>query len=248
MSQILASHLLLPAEDDHIEEMSLQGDARKISLGGCQKISIPGEKLIPSHQRKMLRSISRATTLLSGACWPLHCHFHNWIEKDPFAVGVYCAVESVPVDIRLAQLLSRAPESEWMEIFNTQFAPKNALKINLGVASASLGLLLGAMGPVNTFYESNYGVLHALQEAELDLFQGRIQVAVVGATQSLDDDLMNWRKARTHPNQIQKENAVALVLTANGALTKWEDQLSFANNGFGISSPLIEYVQKKDGL
>ena len=122
---------------------------------------------------KAVRSMSRASLFLSAYADELKVVLSPYLEKSPFSVGIYCAVENGPIDASsTVEILNRSSE-----VFDITFAeayrklrnPKMYLKQLPNLAPAQLGISLGIQGPMNVYTNSMYASQQAIEQAEADV-------------------------------------------------------------------------------
>jgi hypothetical protein len=225
MSDIIASNMILATESGRII-----GD-------------IPD--LIPEDQKKLARSMSRAAALLISAAMPIKKSIEELVSQEPFSVGIYCALESVPVDYDCGKKLAESDESHWANIIKKNLPPKQQLKSGPGIAPAILGIALGVMGPVTNFNDREYGVLQAFVQAELDLRIGMIKTALICSAFAADDPLMNKRICKQKGDKNLQEAAAIALMTSSNEKHSWEDILKPGKMIYGIASPLVDYISER---
>ena len=249
MSKILATQVLIPDKSADPEDWICELFSPPMKIGLVKKLKKIPEDLILENQKKMLRSMSPAAGYMAAVCNPIKPALDPFIKKNAFSVGIYCALENLSAYYEIAKVIANSPEELWAELYIDHVPPKSPLKAGLGVAPATIGIFLGALGPTSTFYDQKFGILHALDQAEHDLRNHRIQAALICTAHVLDDPLFTRKTIEnlTDPSLVLKECGAAILLAHDGKTTKWEVELpdppSFE---YGISSPLIAFLQQEE--
>lgn len=255
--QLLWQKVWLPdlsAEPQVWEDKTFQDQIPNIRRVAAENAEI----LIPDP--KALRSMSRASLFMSGLAGEMKSFLDPYLEKSPFSVGIYCAVENGPIDgPSTAEILNRSTEAfdlKFAEAYRKLRNPKMYLKQLPNLAPAQLGISLGIQGPMNVYTHSLYACQQALEQAEADLLSQRVEAALV-LTAHAFDDFWVVKRTRLQEERTLCEGAAVLILSlAPGAdlesapkvLKKCANReyLFDAKNYFGISDPLINLLRKWD--
>lgn len=207
---------------------------------------------------KAIRSMSRASVFMSGMAEEMKKVLKPYLENSPFSVGIYCAVENGPIDgPSTAEILNRSTEAfdfQFAEAYRKLRNPKMYLKQLPNLAPAQLGISLGIQGPMNVYTHSVYACQQALEQAEADLLNKTVEVALV-LTAHAFDDFMVVKRSRLQDERTLCEGAAVQILTlkenSEGYSLQEEMKKSAkkeyhfdAQNYFGISDPLINLIRK----
>jgi hypothetical protein len=239
MSKIIWKNSLIPnlseVPNDHFDEYF------KDTVTNVLKVPIESNAL-KIHDPKAFRSMSRAALFLSHICFDLAPVLRPYLEKSPYTVGIYCAVENGPIDgPSSAKMLDVEPE-KFAEIYRKLRNPKMYLKQLPNLVPAQLGIFLSIQGIMNVYTHSEQAGIQALEQAEIDLKSGEVDAALVCASHAFDDYLVVKRTRETDP-RILSEGAAGLLLASDGTETVWKEKLKQNNKiGFGICDQLINIV------
>jgi hypothetical protein len=205
---------------------------------------------------KAMRSMSRAAVFLSSMAAEMKPVLEPYLQKSPFSVGIYCAVENGPIDgPSTAEILNRSFgqfDFPFAEAYRKLRNPKMYLKQLPNLAPAQLGISLGVQGPMNVYTHSLYGCQQALEQAESDLLNGSIEAALV-LTAHAFDDFWVVKRTRLQDERVICEGSAALILCLSEGQSGQVEQVKKATkreypidalNYFGISDPLINLIRK----
>ncbi|NTU50353.1 MAG: hypothetical protein HGA87_05655 [Desulfobulbaceae bacterium] len=212
-------------------------------------LSLDDSMLSLFPDRRAHRSMSRAGLFLSFACLQLQSALLPFLDASPFSVGIYCAIENGPVDMRSTVEMLDVSADGFAEQFRKSRNPKLFLMQLPNLAAAQMGIFLGIMGPMNVFNSSAYGSIHALQHAENDLADGRIKAALVCSAFSFENPLGLERIRRQNlGDRVLCEAAAALLLTEDGKISEWNDlNYDMTDSYYGISHQLVVQIKNKGG-
>jgi hypothetical protein len=204
------------------------------------------EELVDLPDRRAYRSLSRAGLLLASVGLAAQDVVAELTGKDPFAVGIYCAIENGPNDFNSAKMMINTSADEFADTYKSLRSAKQYFKQLPNVPPSQLAIFLGIMGPLNVYNHSVYACRHALLQAEFDLDQGTVAAALVCAAFSLEDPLLGMRACRFAPSQaIIAEGAAAIILTANGEYTDWNTAIpSDSPYSYGIAQDLMNLIDR----
>ncbi len=207
---------------------------------------------------KAMRSMSRASLFMSGMAEEMKPYLAPYLERSPFTVGIYCAVENGPIDgPSTAEILNRSTEAfdfQFAEAYRKLRNPKMYLKQLPNLAPAQLGISLGIQGPMNVYTHSVYACQQAMDQAEADLISGTVEAALI-LTAHAFDDFWVVKRTRHQDSRTLCEGAAVQILTRaqnfseETALNQMKksairEYLFDAENYFGISDPLINFIRK----
>ena len=187
------------------------------------------------------RTLSRAGILLACASLDSIEPLKPFLARDPFSVGLYCAMEPGPVDFQAARLMNTS-EKSFAEVYRENVSPKIYFHTMPSLPAAHISIHLGIQGRSAAFTDSVAGSGMALQQAKRDLASGRIQAALVCGAFSLESPFTVLRESkRLAAGQILCETAIAAVFISQSgggiaADTFYDTEL----NRFGNCQALVE--------
>jgi len=248
MTEIIWHKLLLPGPE--VPKTVLRDECYKEIVENVQMHPWANNEItIP--EPKAFRSMSRASLFLTHVCYEARNILAPYLEKSPFAVGIYCAVENGPIDAA-STLKILSPDGSaklgFAEAYRKFRNPKMYLKQLPNLAPAQMGIFMGLQGPMNVYTHSTHAGYQALDQAEWDLETGVVDAALVCTAHAFDDFLV-VRRTRQADNRCLVEGAGALVMirsdkegSANWSEKVREDKESF----YGISSPIINLLKEEE--
>ena len=194
--------------------------------------------------------MSRTGVLLSLVCLDGQSFVKPLVDRSPFSVGMYCALENGPVDLQSAKKMHCVSRDDFPEEYRKHHNPKMYLKLLPNLAAAQLGIFLGIMGPLNVYNNSTHGSIHALQQAEMDLEENKIDAALVCSAFSFENPLTVERVNRQNlHDRTLCEGAGALLLTSDGRFSNWKNlDYEDTESYFGISHQIIIQTLSKGGI
>jgi 3-oxoacyl-(acyl-carrier-protein) synthase len=217
-----------------------------------EAIHVPRTKAIDFNEReaelpdrRAFRTMSRAAMMLSVLGMSAKEVLDPVLKKDPFRVGVYFAVENGPVDYESTLKMKDLTQESFANDYKKNRSPTMYLKQLPNLAAGHFAIFLGIFGPMNVYNDSQKGALHALEQAELDLNEGVIDLAVVGASFSFENPLAVERNHQCFlKDKTLCEGAGLMVLKKSSQITDWSER-SFGgmNDYFGIADQVIELTQ-----
>ncbi|MHB8880702.1 MAG: hypothetical protein ACYC69_04220 [Thermodesulfovibrionales bacterium] len=246
MGQIRWCDALLPGEDIPVREFISEYYDGKIRLERTRALPLI-DRQAELPDRRVYRSMSRAGILLSLVCLKAREELSGFLRQDPFRVGVYCAIENGPVDFASTKQMVGVPGEAFAETYKKLFNPKMYLRQLPNLAASQMGIFLNILGPLHVFNNSLYGSLHALQQAELDLADGRVNAALICSAFSFENPLILERTRRSVlKGRVLCEGAGAMLLVPGGGGNAWQD-MDYENTGeyFGISHQIISQIMKR---
>jgi len=213
----------------------------KLCVHGAETIPAQPEEIVELPDSRSYRALSRAGILLAAAGLKSQAALAPFIADDPFAVGMYCAMEVGPNDYNSAKQMIHATPDQFAAMYKGLRSSKQYFKQLANVPASQLGIFLGIMGPQNVFSHSRWGCLHALEQAEFDLNEGSIQAALICSAFSLEDPLLSMRVRRTcDPELSIGEAGAAILLVRNGEYTDWRSAIGNHNSPtYGIAHDLV---------
>lgn len=242
MSAIVWEKINIPAADASVED--LNDDVFGTKVSGVKKIPGTSQSFaIPDP--KALRSMSRASVLLSNLCMEIKPIIEPYLLENPFSIGIYCAVENGPIDGPSTKKIILSTEGHFVDLYRKLRSPKMYLKQLPNLAPAQLGISLGIRGTMTVYTHSTFGSLQALEQAEEDLWNDRVKLALVCSSHAFDDFLVVAR-TRKFDERIIAEGAGAMLLKKNESKTIWENNVSKNPVEFyGISDQIINLIKNK---
>jgi 3-oxoacyl-(acyl-carrier-protein) synthase len=201
----------------------------------------------PIPDPRAYRSMSRVAVLMSQPCLESESLLRPYLEKNSFSVGLYCAIETGPIDYPSTYELGTVSPDDFPEKYRKLRSPKMYLKQLPNLAPAQIGIFLKIQGPMGCYNHSTAGSVQALEQAEEDLYSGLIDAALVCSGLSFEDDLLTMRsQIETPKEKILCEGAAALLLVPNGVRTPWAQNLvSDPKRYFGIADPIVQLALKE---
>lgn len=240
MSKILWKNILKP--DLQAEVTDLQDDTYK-DLVNNVRVYPQASSEISIPDPKAFRSMSRAAVFLSHICMQAQETLAPFLQKSPFSVGIYCAVENGPIDgPSTAKILAQSDPTQFAEHYRKFRNPKMYLKQLPNLVPAQMGISMGLQGPMNIYTHAQMGSLQALEQAEWDLKTQNVDAALVCTAHAFDDFLV-VKRTRHFDSRTLNEGAAAVVLANDGTFTDWQKQISEdPKNYFGISDQMIQLI------
>ena len=240
MSKIVSCKALIPDADAPIEKYASSVYDNKIELEKTKALPIVEREVILPDPRTY-RSMSRAAILLSIVCLETEKDVKVFLEKSPFSVGVYCAIENGPVNFASAKRMVGASKDSFGQLYKKYHNPKMYLKQLPNLPAAQMGIFMGILGLMNIYNHSTLGSLQALEQAEMDLMDDRIDAALVCSAFSFENPMIMERLKRTClKDSILCEGAAAMLLVRNGNVTDWKNQnYTDTDEYYGISHQIV---------
>lgn len=213
---------------------------------------------------KAFRSMSRASLFLSSWAEEMKPILSPYLERSPFSVGIYCAVENGPIDgPSTAEILKRSTDLfdfVFAEAYRKLRNPKMYLKQLPNLVPAQLGISLGIQGPMNVYTHSVYGCQQAITQAKIDLLNQSVEAAVV-VSASAFDDFWVVKRSRAQDARTICEGAAGLIFALDQNFAEKSNKNYLADmkkslisdffydkqNYFGISDPLINLIRNREG-
>jgi hypothetical protein len=221
-------------------------------IANTRSIACEDKDLGELPDRRAIRSMSRASVMLSIVSLPAQKLLEKYLSADPFSVGVYCAVNHGPDDYECAKELLDAPDAEFAVRYKKARSPKHYLKQLPNLAPAQMGIFLGIMGPVNTFNHATEGSYQAMDHAEFDLRTNKVQAALVCTAFSLEDPLLSLKTQTEGPKSaILTEGAAAFLFArAPQGGESYGKKMSMLRGFvgpeyYGIADPLMQLFRKE---
>ncbi len=250
MSRILWAKALVPPADEPVKELDYSQ-----YFGAAAKV--PGTRAIPTATEdfalpdpRAVRSMSRAAVMLANVCMAAQETLAPFLAKSPFSVGVYCAVENGPLDYPSTMQMLELTREQFAERYKRLRNPKMYLKQLPNLAGAQMGIFLNLMGKMDVYNHSTGAALQALDQAEVDLEQGRVDAALVCTGVSFEDPLLTLRaKKFASGGRILCEGAAGIILVkdegSNGKQTLWDpSKHSGSESYYGIGHEIITLARE----
>lgn len=240
VSAIIWDRLLLPDLD--AAPVAIENSYYRLRVENALPYPDANES-IPIPDPRAFRSMSRAAIFISHICASASTALRPYLEASPFSVGIYCAVESGPIDaVSTAKIVEQGDRGRFAEHYRRFRNPKLYLRQLPNLVAAQMGISLGIQGPLNVYTHSTAASLHALEQAEWDLRQGGVKAALVCTAHAFDDFLVLRRERESDP-RVMTEGAAALLLVKNGEMTAWSGKSRrHATHFFGISDLMINLL------
>jgi len=233
MSKIIGYYNFLPdLKAAPIKNLEYQYKDKKIFISRTQSII--------DHPPLYLSS--RNATFLVYSVTEAISRFKTMNLESPFDAGIYCAIEGGSLDYFTASLLN---STQPMPV-DTQIYYENLMKNSPSIMAGLVGIQTKIMGPVLTYPSRQYGILHALEQAELHLYFGKVKKAIVATCFGFDDPILQIKERKLLKNdQILSEGAAALLLEANESRTDWHALLNTKPSpvSYGISTALVQFIK-----
>lgn len=245
MSRVLWREALVPGPEAPTTELSPEffGE-RGIRIENVIPLPLANTDIeIPD--RRAYRSMSRAAVLMSAVCLKAKYALAPYLAKDPFRVGMYCAVDAGPIDYPSTFEAGQAPREEFHEKFKKLRTPKMYLKQLPNLAPAQIGIFLGIQGPLCVYTHSTAAGIQALEQAERDLRDKVVDAALVCGALSFEDSLQTLRaRQQLAAKSSLAEGAGALVLISDDELHDWAHRdYSDQKRSYGMSQPIVQAAQ-----
>lgn len=227
------------------------------SIPNVRRVAVENNDIVVPDPKAM-RSMSRASLFMSSMAEEMKKELQPYLDKSPFSVGIYCAVENGPIDgPSTAEILNRSTEKfdfQFAEAYRKLRNPKMYLKQLPNLAPAQLGISIGIQGPMNVYTHSLYACQQALEQAEADLLSGIVEAALV-LTAHAFDDFWVVKRTRLQDDRTLCEGAAAQILVlpeGKQVIPSLEclknnpkrEYFFDAQNYFGISDPMINLMRK----
>lgn len=238
MSRIIWKKHLTPDLSHPVE--TLFDEHFKSSIENVKRYPVTSQDLIIPHP-KAFRSMSRASVMLSHLAMDAAPHFNEQTAKDPFSIGIYCAVENGPIDAPSTAKISMQPSEHFVESYRKLRNPKMYLKQLPNIVPAQLGISFGLQGPMNVYTHSRMAGFHALDQAEQDLQSGVVAMALVCTAHAFDDFFI-VKRTRTQDPRTLTEGAAGLLLAPSSNASSWQAKVD-PDHYFGIGDPIINLVK-----
>jgi hypothetical protein len=217
----------------------------RCSIPRAIRFPMTNEEIVELPDARLYRSLSRAGLLLISAGLSSRPLVQPFLDQDPFRVGIYCALEQGPNDFACAKEMVGTPPEVFAATYKKLRSAKQYLNQLPSVPPSQLGILLGAMGPQNVYQHSQYACLHALEQAEADLSEQVVNVAIVCSVFSLEDPLINMRVWQSMPDfKPLSEVAVVVVLASGHGYRDWTKYINATMDiNYGIAQPLMRVIE-----
>jgi len=250
MSAVLA-YKLIKAED--FSEARLERNMTwdfcpdLFSIPSAYRIPLENDQIAEVPDLRSLRSLSRAGLILCRVamdCWTtVKAHWPNDLSR----VGLYCAVDQGPLDYNLINGLAQSKGAERGETLLRTTMPKQIFKMYPNYSTNQLGIMLGIQGPMYTFTNMKFGALQALEQAEFDLWNNIVDIALVCSANSLEDPVASLRMFRQCNSAVTlSEGGAALVLKKSEKKNEWTDSRAVEKSFYGIADPVVKILKEKN--
>lgn len=238
MSRVIWKKHLTPDSNQSVE--TLFDENFRSSVENVKRLPVASADIaIPNP--KAFRSMSRASLLMSNLAMEAQPYFAAQAAKDPFSIGIYCAVENGPIDGASTAKISALPQENFVESYRKHRNPKMYLKQLPNIVPAQLGIFFGLQGPMNVYTHSRMAGFHAIDQAQQDLRTGTVAMALVCTAHAFDDFFI-VKRTRTQDPRILTEGAAALLLKPADETPTWRAHAD-PEHYFGIGDPIINLVK-----
>lgn len=244
MSRVFWSRALTPASDSAPVDVISPFYGEEAALRGVLPLPQASTELqIPDP--KAFRSMSRAAIFLSHLGMQAIPELKEALARSPFSVGIYCAVENGPIDLPSTQKMIDLPREQFAESYRKLRNPKMYLKQLPNLAAAQMGISLGIQGPLNVYTHATGGALQALDQAEFDVENGVVEIAVVCGAMSFEDPLIALRSQWARKGRTLSEGAAVQLWRRSGSRTDWNAQkLSEHSPQYGIADEIVQLAKR----
>lgn len=248
MSEVVWRRSMVPNRETPPRELTWEYYGESLKVAQTKALDF-NEREAELPDRRAFRQMSRAAMMLSVLGMEAKSHLIPVLERDPFKVGIYFAVENGPVDFESSYKMRDIKAENFASEYKKNRGPTMYLKQLPNLAAAHLGIFLGVFGPMSVYTDSEYGAIHALEQAELDLEAGRIELALVGGSFSFENPLTLARNEKLGPpGKILAEGAGLMLLKKSAQRTDWANEsYGFMPEYFGIADQIIELNERGTG-
>lgn len=246
MSEVIWSRAFVPPETQtpQVYTSPYYGDLIRVPK---TKALAFDEKEAGLPDRRAFRNMSRAAMMLSVLGMQAKEVLDPVLKKDPFKVGVYFAVENGPVDYESSSKMKDITNESFANDYKKNRSPTLYLKQLPNLVAGHFAIFLGIFGPMTVYNDSQFGGIHAFDQAELDLNSGLVDLAVVGASFAFENPIAIERNHRRYlKDKTLCEGAGLMILKKNGEVTDWENQqYGTMNEYYGVADQIIEQTKRR---
>lgn len=245
MSEVVWRKSMVPSRDQSPQVFRCDQYADNLTIEKTKAVDF-NEREANLPDRRAFRTMSRAAMMLSVLGMEAKTVIEEALKTNPFRVGIYFAVENGPVDFDSAYQMRDISQETFANDYKKNRNPTMYLKQLPNLAAAHLGIFLGVFGPMHVYTDSEYGAIHALDQAEADLNDGLVDFALVGGSFSFENPLTLARNERLGPpGKVLCEGAGLMVLRKSGQATDWAaEPLGFMPEYYGIADQIIELNER----
>lgn len=246
MSEVIWKRLFVPPQEQPAVAFSSPYYGDSIQIPRTKALTFD-EREAGLPDRRAFRNMSRAAMMLSVLGMQAKEILDPVIQRDPFKVGVYFAVENGPVDYESSSKMKDITNETFANDYKKNRSPTLYLKQLPNLAAGHFAIFLGIFGPMTVYNDSQHGGLHALEQAELDVNAGRVDLAVVGGSYAFENPIAMERNHRCFlQDKTLCEGAALMVLKKNGEVTAWaDDQYGTMNEYYGVADQIIEQTKRR---
>lgn len=245
MSRIRWTNHLAPAPETPVETREYPVFDPPLVVENTRALPQATRQLVALPDRRAYRSLSRAGVLLNAVGLPVGDQLADALERDPYRIGMYCALDAGPQNYEACRDLLEIREG-FAALFKKLNHPKRYLSQLVNLPAAQLGIFLGLRGPINVYAHSTDAAIHALEQAELDLLTGTVELALVVSAFTLEDPILTLRIRRSAGSErVISEGAAAVLLAAGGDTVDWASRLDTIPSRpdcSGIAEPLLALI------
>lgn len=239
MSKVVWKKTMVPTASAPVTEFASSFYDNKVLASKVRALDFD-ERTAELPDRRAFRQMNRAAMMLSVLGMKAKEAIQANLDKDPFRIGVYFAVENGPVDYESAYNMRNYTSESFANDYKKNRSPTMYLKQLPNLAGGHFCIFLGIFGPYSVYNDSQFGSLHALEQAELDLETGLVDQAIVGGAFSFESPLAVGRNATYAKDRVLCEGAGLAILEKNNEVTDWSSRnYDNSESFFGIADPII---------
>lgn len=193
MSKILWRHARVPQEAEPAGTRAYSV-YREICIERAAFFNEDDVDLVKLPEERTYQVLGRAGLLLASVGLRSLEVLAPFLQTDPSKVGIYGVIERTPDHDAYAHAAHVSLE-QFATVWKAVRSAKRFLREVPNMPVATVGILLGVMGPHFVFSHSRYAAMHALRQAETEVESGVVQAALVCGAFSLEDPLAALRNA-----------------------------------------------------
>lgn len=169
------------------------------------------------------------------------------LNVKPGRLGIYGAFVNGPVLYSQFANLVHSDVADNFNLLKKNWPPKQHFRQNSPLKLAHLSFLFNNHGPMYCFTHPFFGIIDAIQAAEVDLFSNRVDQAIVVSAFSLEDPTQIYLYRQSGVKTCY-ESGVALLLERSDLLKNYsENKAASLSFDYGTCSPIIRNFQFEKG-
>ncbi len=169
------------------------------------------------------------------------------VKAETGRLGIYGAFVNGPVLYSQFTNLVHSDVADNFKLLKKNWPPKQHFRQNSPLKLAHLSFLINNKGPLYCFTHPFFGIIDAIQAAEVDLFNNRVDQAIVISAFSLEDPAQIYLYKQAGIKTCS-ESGVALLLERNGLLKNYSEYKTATTKfEYGTCSPVIRNFQFEEG-